>query len=203
MIRILAKVEPAGFDANVRQRGAKFLVTNPKPSSKEFRPHQYWKWAATELYEAYSRICAYSCMYLPVPSGTIDHFEPKSSRADLAYEWTNYRLAHHRLNSNKGECQVLDPLVIQTGWFVLDFPSCLVHPGEGLPKATEDEVIETIKVLRLNDDDALVQERCEVMVAWARGDVKLAFVRLRWPFLAVEVERQAIEAKLPDVFKTR
>lgn len=154
------------------------------------------------LYEAYRRICAYSCMYMPTP-GTIDHFYPKSTRPDLSYEWSNYRLAHHRLNANKGaSTAVLDPFTIQDGWFVLDFPSCLVRPGSNLPGQATEKIEETIRVLKLNDDDILVQERCDLMVSLARGDVALSFLSIRYPFLAKEIIRQGIQQQLHRIFKT-
>jgi len=194
--------EPAGFDANVRKRGQAFLKTNQRPKSSDFKPHQYWKWAAQELYDAYQRTCAYSCMYIPTPTGTLDHFAPKVQRPDLAYEWGNYRLALHRMNSYKADrTDILDPFFVQAGWFVLDFPSCLVRPGDGLAGGLADQVQITIEALKLNDDDALVQERCDIMVLFAQGHVSLQFLQRRYPFLGAEVLRQNIQATAPQIFK--
>lgn len=202
LIPIERKPEPAGFEANVRRPGRAFLRANRTPSASDFKPHQYWKWAANELYEAYRRTCAYSCMYIPTPAGTIDHFAPKARRPDLAYDWENFRLALHRMNLYKGDStDVLDPFSIQPGWFVLDFPSCLVRPGAGLTPEQTRQVEASIAVLKLNIDDSLVQDRCDVMVMFAQGDVGLGFLQRRYPFLAAEVERQGIQKSARTIFK--
>lgn len=202
LIPVQPRPEPAAFDANVRQRGRAFLKTNPTPSSEDFKPHQYWKWAATEIYEAYKRTCAYSCMYIPTPAGTIDHYLPKTRRPDRAYEWDNYRLALHRMNGYKGDrTDILDPFSLGEGWFVLDFPSCLVRPGDGLTPEQRQQVETTIDALRLNSDDSLVQDRCDVMVMFARGEVALPFLQKRYPFLAAEVIRQNIQSTANTLFK--
>lgn len=195
--------EPPGFDENVRRRGRAFLKVNAAPTSEHFKLHQYWKWAATELYAAYRRTCAYSCMYIPTPNGTIDHFLPKTRRPDRAYEWDNYRLALHRMNLYKGDrTDILDPFSLNDGWFVLDFPSCLVRPGADLTAEQKQQVETTIDVLKLNEDDSLVQDRCDVMVMFARGEVALAFLEKRYPFLAAEVLRQRLQGTADTVFKT-
>lgn len=204
MIPIPKQPEPAGFNSNVRKRGAAFLKANPAPLSHDFKAHQYWKWAATELYEAYHRTCAYSCVYIPMSPGTIDHFVPKTRRPDLAYEWDNYRLALHRMNMYKADrTDIADPFAVRSGWFVLDFPSCLVRPGANLTPDEQRLVQTTISALKLNDDDGLVQERCDIMLMFARGDVGLGFLQKRYPFLAAEITRQNLMGTAATVFKTR
>jgi hypothetical protein len=202
LIPVTRQPEPAGFDANVRRRGAAFLATNANPTNEQFKSQTHWKWAANEVYEAYRRLCAYSCMYIPTPSGTIDHFLPKAARPDQAYEWNNYRLALHRMNSYKGNrTDIVDPFTIGPGWFILDFPSCLVRAGSGLTAEQKQSVETTIEALKLNDDDSLVQDRCDVMMMFAQGDVFLPFLEKRYPFLAAEVIRQGIQATANTIFK--
>lgn len=202
MIPITLQPEPHEFDRNVRKRGQSFLAINPSPTSDQFKPHHYWKWAATELYEAYRRICAYSCTYIPTPKGcSVDHFLPKSKRPDQAYEWQNFRLSLHRLNVYKGDADIIDPFSVQPGWFVLDFPSCLVKPGDGLPGDLKQQIEHTIKTLKLNDDDSLVQDRCDIMVMFAKEEVALPFLEKRYPFLAEEVIRQGIQNTASQLFK--
>lgn len=123
MIPVAPQPEPQGFDSGVRQRGKSFLAANPGATKLP----NYWKNTATDLYTAYKGICASTCMYFVAP-GSVDHFVPKSRRPDLAYEWSNYRLALPQVNSYKGDSvDVLDPFVVPEGWFILDFPSCLVR----------------------------------------------------------------------------
>jgi hypothetical protein len=203
LIPVAPRAEPADFDASVRRPGSIFLKTKPTPNNKEFKPHQYWKRAAKELYEAYRRVCAYSCMYIPIPTGTIDHFLPKSTRPDLAYEWNNFRLALQKMNGYKADrTDIIDPFYAGPGWFVLDMPSCLVRAGDALDAEQTQRVNTTIDALKLNDDDSLVQDRCDVMLMFAQGDVKLPFLEKRYPFLAAEVIRQGIQLTASSIFKT-
>lgn len=142
-------------------------------------------------------------MYIPTPYGTIDHFQPKSQRPNRAYEWDNFRLALYKMNSYKGDrTDIIDPFAVGPGWFVLDMPSCLIRPGGGLTPQQRQEVETTIDALKLNSDDSLVQERCDVMVMFAQGDVKLPFLQKRYPFLAAEVTRQGIQLTASSIFKS-
>jgi hypothetical protein len=204
LIPITLQTEPEDFHRNVRKRGQAFLKMNAAPTNEDFKPHQYWKWAANELYEAYRRVCAYSCMYIPTPPGTIDHFSPKSKKPDRAYEWDNLRLALHRMNVNKGDrTDIIDPFAVGAGWFVLDTPSCLVRAGDGLSPEQKQSVETTIDALKLNADDSLVQDRCDVMLMFAQGDVQLSFLQRRYPFLAAEVIRQNLHLTAGAIFRVR
>jgi hypothetical protein len=202
LIPVSLQAEPHNFEVAVRVPGKKFLVKAPNPTSEEFKKNNFWKNIAKEIYEAYNRVCAYTCRYIEVPNGTIDHFKNKSSYPQLAYEWENYRLCMHRVNLYKGSNDIIDPFIVQLGWFIIDFPSCLVKPGEGLAEPIRAQVKKTIKILKLNDDDSFVQDRCDVMMLFAQGDVSIEFLRRRRPFLAVEVERQGIQHTATELFKT-
>lgn len=203
MIPVVLKPEPATFDLGVRQLGKAFLQNTPNPSSKEFKPHSYWKNSSKELHAAYSGICAYSCFYL-IPPGTTDHFLPKSTHPNEAYEWVNYRLCSHRINLNKGDSpEIVDPFVVQSGWFVLDTPSCLILPAADLADVIKEQIAATIRILKLNDDDYFVQERCDLMMAFAVGNVTLGFLSSRYPFLAAEIQRQNLQETASEIFKTR
>lgn len=201
MIPVQPKAEPTTFNKTVRQPGKAFLNKNPMPTSEEFQKNAYWKKSAQDLHAAYSGICAYTCFYI-APLGTTDHFLPKSSFPNEAYEWNNYRLCSHRVNGYKGNnTDVIDPFVVQPGWFVLDVPSCLVKPGDGLSDVVTTQIAATIKRLRLNDDDYFVQERCNLMVYFAFGEVTLAHLLKRYPFLAAEIIRQGLQATAAQIFK--
>lgn len=202
MIRVDAQPEYPGFDVSVRQPGAAFLATNPAPTSEQFRKKNFWSRAAAQLHEAYSGICAYTAMYLP-QQGSVDHFLPKTTHPHLAYEWGNYRLACGRVNNSKGNVTgILDPFQIQNNWFYMDIPACLLKPNPDLDPNLRSEIRSTINTLRLNDDDSYVQERCAILIEYAREDVTMDFLKRRYPFLAKEVERQDLnQAVLRDRFK--
>jgi hypothetical protein len=198
LIPVTPQPEPQGFDTSVRQRGNAFLAANPGAPKLP----KYWKGAAADdLYAAYKGICAYTCMYFVAP-GSVDHFFPKSQRRDLAYEWSNYRLALPLVNSYKGESTaVIDPFVVQDGWFVMDFPSCLVRAARDLSSAITEQIEKTVQVLRLNDADPFVQERCNVAVEFLDGHLSFDFLSRRYPFLAAEIRRQGGKDVLRAVFK--
>lgn len=189
MIPTTVSPEPARFAADVRAKGAAYLQSNPRPTAKQFGKHAFWRAALPWLKTAHGNVCAFSSLWIPGQC-SVDHFEPKSVRPDLAYEWANYRLATDRINSNKGESiRVLDPFQIQIGWFVLDLANLFVGPGPGLDAATRARVEETITILRLNDD-VWVEIRFEVLRDFLNGTVQLEFLQRRYPFIAAEIARQ-------------
>src|SRR5688572_21693675 len=104
MIPVHLQIEPNDFDRKVRKPGEIFLASKPSPKYNEWRGKEYWRLCLSELYEAYSGVCAYCAQWIPLETGvaTVDHFEPKATAPGLAYEWNNYRLAASKLNSRKG-----------------------------------------------------------------------------------------------------
>jgi hypothetical protein len=72
-----------------------------------------------------------------------------------------------------------------------------------LPYIRVEQINKTIKALKLNDDDFLVQERANIMFDFANGDITLSFLKRRYPFLASEIARQGIETTAHTLFKTR
>ena len=201
MIRVRQQAEYPAFDRRVRQPGLEFLGQNPRPTSREFNRRNYWRRALAELHAAYSGVCAYTAKYLP-DRGTVDHYLPKGTFPLLAYEWANYRLASSRVNGFKGNStDVLDPFQIGDEWFHLDIPSCLIRANGRLEPDLKAQVHTTIDVLRLNSDDTYVQERCNILVAFATGEIKFEFLSNRYPFLAREVIRLDIVDVLYERFR--
>lgn len=200
MISVARKPEYTDFDIEVRQPGLAFLARTPRPTSAEFGKRSYWTKARSHLHAAYLGQCAYTTMYL-VDGGTIDHFLPKTTHPHLAYEWDNYRLARQKVNGRKGNTEeVVDPFEVEPGWFVLHMPSCLVRAGSGLDHVVRKRVNATINILQLNADDLLVQERCDLLISLADGDVTMTFLDRWYPFLSSEVRRQGVEGELRVIF---
>lgn len=202
MIRVAQQPEYPNFDAEVRSPGTAFLATCPAPTSAQFRKKSFWGKAARELHAAYSGICAYTAMYLP-EQGSVDHFLPKASHPHLAYEWANFRLASGRVNNSKGSVtEILDPFQIQNDWFYMDIPACLLRPNPDIEKQLRNQISGTINSLRLNQDDNYVQDRCNILMDYARADVTIGFLERRYPFLAKEVNRQNLsQQRLIELFK--
>jgi len=178
-----------------------FLATCPGPTSEQFRKKNFWNRAAKHLHAAYSGICAYTAMYLP-EQGSVDHYLPKTIKPELAYEWSNFRLATGRVNSRKGnQINILDPFQIDNDWFQLDVPSCLLRSNPDLPHHIRADINRTINSLGLNADDYYVQERCNILIEFAKGAISLGFLERRYPFLAKEIKRQGLETQLAAIFK--
>jgi hypothetical protein len=204
MIPVKRQNEPENFNNDVRIKGLRFLGRNPHPTSKEFGKHNYWKNINSELYRLYKGICAYTGEWFSGSQSnvSIDHFIPKTIAPRLAYEWDNYRLTTQKINNNKGDIiGLIDPFEVQFGWFILDFPSCLIKPNSDLPITEYEKVKFTIKVLKLNSDDEIVQNRCNIIIYFINGDISFKFLKERYPYIAYELERQDLIDNIQDYFK--
>ena len=195
MIPVKPKPEPDTFDQLVRVPGNRFLkkVSNSKLTNKQWEYHDYWTNIRPYIYDVYNRVCAYYAHWIPNASCTpnVDHFIPKSVRPELAYEWSNYRLACPRANSLKRDFQdVLDPFEIEENWFVLDFPSLLVRPNPKLTNEIQEQIWKTIDRLKLNDDQTIVDERSRWLEYYCQGKTDLSFLKENAPFIAHELKRQ-------------
>lgn len=60
-------------------------------------------------------------------------------------------------------------------------------------KATQDAVTHTIKELRLNLDDSLVQTRFNILQSYSKGNIDMAFLEGFYPFIAAELKRQGLQ----------
>ena len=202
MIFVEEQPEPDVFEEIVRQRGLRFLRNTPKPTTREFAAHSYWRNIEGDLYNAYGGICAYTCHWMSLDTGwrTVEHFIPKSVRPSLAYEWRNFRLVCGRLNARKGIHQdVMDPFCITGVVFVIDFPSLLIKPDNGLSLAEKDIALKTIARLRLNDDETCVAARLNYVKEYCTGDISFDFLRRCAPFIHREIIRQGLEPEIRDV----
>lgn len=213
MIPVTAQSEPVQFDAEVREKGKSFLAACPNPTSKQFESRAYWREILADLYTQYGRICAYSCQWIsPPPTGfrSVEHYKSKTKYPQLAYEWSNYRLVCGTLNGCKGDHEdVLDPFEIQTGWFVLQFPSLLVVPGEELSAYRKKQVKKTIDRLKLNDETVCLSGRWVWLEEYLRirseaaETVAFSYLERRAPFLATELDRQSLRGQAPKIFRSR
>ena len=150
MIPLQPQPEPIDFSQRVRTPGAKFLKQIPKPTSKQWKGKEYWQRVLPDMRQAYKGICAYCAQWIPHSTGnhSIDHFIPKSTAPDLAYEWNNFRYVSSRFNSRKGQRSIIDPFQLENDWFTLSFPSLLIKPHPNLPSHQKTVVLDTINILK-------------------------------------------------------
>jgi len=198
MIHVDAQPEPDSFDSEVRQKGVAWLkkkniaLDQPLPSKTEIET--YWRSCLDDLHTSYKGNCAYLSIFFDqvTGGGSVDHFIAKSKRADLAYEWSNYRLACSRMNSRKRDFDdVLDPFEIKTGWFRLEPVTGRIYPNPTLTNDQQKAVQATIE--RLNLDDAGCREiRARHYQEYCEGEYTAEFLRKRSPFVWLEVQRQGL-----------
>jgi hypothetical protein len=211
MIRVLLAPEPATFDATVRQPGLSAVaelvgepptVKRPGPKRKkiaERREHipaadfpPFWTKAHDDLLKAYERRCAYLACYIEPANGvaTTDHMVPKSQTWDAVYEWANYRLAGHLINTLKSDQSVfLDPFEIEDDWFGLEMVDFDVYVRDGFPEHLRAHAANTIPKLNHRECREL---RGEYVESYLRHGVPLAQIARRAPFVARELRRQGL-----------
>lgn len=195
MVPVVRMNEPDDFHDLVRVPGHIFLADNPHPKATEWKGKEYWQKSLPHMRTAYDSICAYCATWIPHSTGSqsVDHFIPKNTRPDLAYEWSNYRYASARFNSRKRLRQILDPFSLPPNWFVLDFITLFIKPNPNILTDTQKaQVAATIEILRLNDDDELVRERQEYYQCYLTGEISFAFLAGKAPFIGYELQRQSL-----------
>ena len=210
MIPVTPAPEPPGFNAQVRVPGNLFLAPHPQPTSNQWRHHDYWRSALTDLHTAYRGICSYCSSSTPrSPSGaqegsSVDHFVPKSVVPSQAYEWGNFRLSRPSLNNYKDDNQdVLDPFTLQPGWFHLNFTTFLIQPNPAILLADRARVSATISRLRLNADSRYVNERLQIVRAYCLGSATFDQLLRTYPFIASEMTRQDFDTTLRRTMAAR
>jgi hypothetical protein len=209
MIPIALAPEPATFDAKVRQKGeAAMLALRGRGPPRGGRPRKpvakrrdlipsdkfppYWRAVLDEMHEAYEGRCAYLAMYIEKATGnpSVDHVIPRSRSWRQIYEWSNYRLAAAVINSKKNDLElVLDPAVIRSGWFALDFLSMEVGIGPTASTSQHTKIRNTIDLLGLNLQDC-IDQRSEYYLDYKSRDISLRWLERRAPFIGQELRRQ-------------
>ena len=209
MIQVVLAPEPLHFDDKVRQKGLSAIdemVGRPPrrphggpvrdiiagkeediPPSK-FPP--YWRDASDTMLSAYGRRCAFLALYLEHGTGnpSVDHMIPKSTRWDLAYEWSNYRLCAASLNAQKSDMSgLIDPLDCRQGWFALELVGFQITLGVSAPVSLDTELNATIDLL---NGSVFCKAREEYCTSYQRGDISIDYLERRAPFVAYEMRRQ-------------
>lgn len=196
MIHVNAKPEPAKFDKEVRQKGLNIMKKkgiNPSmPLPKGTKLPSCWRDCLDDLHSCYGGICAYLAVYVERITGanSVDHFVSKKRRPDLAYEWSNYRLACARINSRKGDSNgIIDPFQVQNGWFCLELTTGRIYPNPDLNAQVKHEVQSTIDRLGL-DDDGNRKLRSEYYTCYLSKDISSDYLKSHAPFVWMEADRQ-------------
>jgi hypothetical protein len=193
VIPVKPQPEPDDFEKKVRKKGVDFLNQVSQPSNWNNR--EYWRESLDDLCKAYGRMCAYSAQWMPRTEGspTVDHFIPKSIKSELAYEWDNFRLACLKMNARKRDfLDVIDPFALPKNCFTLDFPTLIIKPNPHLTYPIKRRVVETIKRLKLNEDDNCVKGRLDWLMPYCENSYPFEYLKNKAPFIAYELERQGL-----------
>jgi hypothetical protein len=187
-------LEPQEFDARTRQLGRQWLDAHPSG-----RPRDFWSDWLPALSEAFDHLCAYSAMFEPV--GTVDHFKSINNREHpenrpLAYEWSNFRFASHWVNSKKGNADdsVLDPLLVQAGWFEVSLPDLQLRVTDACPPQHRAKADFTLDRLGLRHHETILRQRRHWLAQYEETR-DLRILQHHAPLLAAAVERQLRETR--------
>ena len=222
MIRVDRVPEPPDFETLVRRPGQAALlelIGDPAAPPRRGPRRQKvadriadipaanlptcWRDCLPQLRAAYRDTCAYLGMKIHAATGaaTIDHFRPKAAHQELAYEWSNFRLAAQQVNANKGEHEdVIDPFEVEDGWFELNVGTFEIRASPGIDPQQRIRIELTIARLNLNEPTFCktreeYHDRYHGLGEAVRGDLRealpLAWLREECPYVASELERQA------------
>jgi len=187
--------EPPYFDQEVRKKGLRFLERAPNPTSAEWRNNAYWQKVLPDMRTFYHSICNYCATWIPYSTGqhSVDHFLDKDNHPNQAYECNNYRYVSARFNSRKGTRTILDPIRLPSQAFALNFTNFFVEVNPSLTHiGLEDLANDTIRILKFNEDDNLINERMEYFTYYKNGEITFNYLQRSAPFIAHELNRQGL-----------
>jgi len=197
VIPVTPAPEPLVFDQEVRRPGLKWLkergIAPDQPPPDPAALPACWQNVSRELWNAYSGVCAYLCIYFEWPLGahSTDHFVAKSRDAGLAYEWSNYRLSCLGANRRKNRFdEILDPFEIEPDTFELNLLSGEIKPNPAKPGDTPQRAQKTIARLRLGDAE-MNEMRARHYEEYLKG-VPADHLRRHSPFVWYEAQRQGL-----------
>lgn len=198
MIPVTPQPEPPDFDAKVRQKGLRWLSRNHTALNAQLKSgnniKEYWRCCLDDLHRSYGGVCAYLCIFIERTTGgvSVDHYVPKSRRVDLAYEWSNYRLACSTINSRKGDFEdVLDPFNISPETFHLELVTGRIYPTPSLSAPEMKNAQYTIDRLKL-DDSGNRELRARWYQKYCEDCISECYLRRHSPFVWFEAHRQKL-----------
>ena len=176
--------EPSGFRERAVAPGERWLAEHPDTG----RPPNYWAPFREALAAGFNSLCGYSAMYEPV--GTVDHWVSIHEDRSRAYDWTNYRFASPRMNACKSRVlssEILDPYVVQDGWFEVLLPSLQLVVTEAVPEEFRGRAEFVLRRLRLRDDECVLRQREEWYRMYRDGELTLDGLAGKAPLIAEAV----------------
>lgn len=194
MIPVGKVPEPAEFDRRARAPGNQWLADNPNSTQ---RPPALWNDFTPDLSKGFRGLCGYAAMLDPT-GGTVDHYLSYKNYPHLAYEWGNYRFASGTLNSSKKNADdtILDPYLVQAGWFEILLPSLQMRVTDTVPAALRTKAEYTLTRLKLRDGERIIRWRQSWYEMYKSGNLTLDGLREVAPLIAEAVEK--VRGKIPE-----
>lgn len=128
-------------------------------------------------------------------NGTVDHFVSCNEDRAKAYEWSNYRYASAWLNSSKQRListEILDPYLVEDGWFKIILPSLQLVLSETVPEALRAKAEFVLERLHLRDDERVIRQRREYYRMYQAGELSLDGLARMAPLIARAVEQAQV-----------
>jgi hypothetical protein len=176
--------EPADFDERARKPGIAWLADHPGAA----RPRDLWSPFRAALAEGFAHRCGYTAMH--IPDGTVDHHQSYRTSPELSYEWSNYRYVAGFVNSAKKTAVVLDPYMVQEGWFEVILPSLQLVMTDKVPAEHRALAEHTLKTLPIVHDERVLRQRRRWLAMYEASEISLAGLRKMAPLIAVAVEKR-------------
>lgn len=196
MIRVEPKPEPEDFDAKVRDKGNRWLETQGIPPDRHcpsafWKDRDYWRHALDDLHDAYGGVCAYSSLPTGRGGASVDHHRSKDAHPSLAYEWSNFRLIAHRLNSAKGSIKdPIDPFQLPEEAYRLDPITGEIYANPNLDDADVRSARERfVEKLGLRKRGWGL-DRKKWIDGYLRGEISEDWLAQSAPFIHAELKRQ-------------
>jgi hypothetical protein len=125
MIHCLQPVKPIDFDTAVQEARNKLeatLASNGGHIPNHYSWNSKWTEYRDDMAEEADFYCSYTGTQRRILDLNIDHYFPKADFPRRAYDWSNYRIAWHWINNHKRNRIVLDPYIVESGWFKITIP---------------------------------------------------------------------------------
>jgi hypothetical protein len=188
VIPVPRRDEPPSFDRDVRQPGREWIAAQIRPINKL---PSYWRACEPDLHDAFGGRCGWAAF--SITSGQVDHFELGQAACiaagtpEQAYEWSNYRYVMPELNCRKGRRPaMLDPHVVQPGWFELELPQLHLRMTERVPSEWRELALRTLSSegLDLARGAKLMRVRRRYLQHYRDGKTRIEWLDDDMPLLA-------------------
>ena len=175
---------PHGWQTHVLKKGRDWLNEPGTNHRDADRPKPIWLDYRDEIGRAFGYICCYTAVY--IANGEADHFiswdEVKStSRAHLAYQWSNIRYADGWINKSKGTARFPDPFEVQDDWFELHLPSLELRATGRHPAHLQGAIDALLQ--RVRDDERVMKTRRHYFRQYKQGSRSIECVDEDAPLL--------------------